>query len=151
DPSGTDCGRIDTTKIAAVGYSLGGIGAFSVAGNARIKATFILDSNNAQAIKSIKAPWAIVSGDMDATFAWSDVKTSVTGSPQPAFGAGWAGGTHTTTPGQAKAWEAMTGFLRWRLMGDQAGHDMFVGTSCKICTDMPAFSEIVKSSTFDSL
>jgi hypothetical protein len=38
----------------------------------------------------------------------------------------------------------------WRFMGDQAGHDMFVGASCQICADS-AFSGVVKSSTFDSL
>ena len=37
-----------------------------------------------------------------------------------------------------------------RVMGDKAGHDMFVGPSCKICTD-PAFSGFVKTATLDSL
>jgi hypothetical protein len=35
-------------------------------------------------------------------------------------------------------------------MGDQAGHDMFVGATCKICSDA-AFSGFVKTSTFDSM
>ena len=51
---------------------------------------------------------------------------------------------------QAKAQEGMIGWMRWRFMGDQAGHDMFVGSTCKICTDT-AFSGVVKTPSLDSL
>jgi hypothetical protein len=148
DPNGTDCGKIDTTKIGSTGYSLGGIGALSVGTNARISSTFIFASNGNA--KNLKAPWGIVAGDMDETFAWTTVKTTVSGSTQPAFGAALADGTHNSTPGNAKSREAYIGWMRWRLMGEQAGHDLFVGVSCQFCADT-AFSEIVKTPTFDSL
>jgi predicted dienelactone hydrolase len=152
DPTGSDCGRIDTSRIAAIGYSLGGMGALSVATDARIKASFIFASNNAQAVRNIKAPWAIMSGEMDETFAWSSVKSLVTGSPQPAFGAAVAGATHTTLLGANNTvWEAQTGFLRWRLLGEEAGKALFVGPSCTYCTNTTFFSEVVKTTTFDSL
>src|SRR5262249_27476260 len=139
---------IDTTKIGSTGYSRGGGAAMTVGANARIASTFIFaSSGNA---KNVKAPWGIVAGDMDETFAWANVKTTVTGSTPPAFGAALAGGTHNSTPGNAKSREAYIGWMRWRLMGDTAGHDLFVGTTCQLCGDT-AFSEVVKTTTFDTL
>ena len=148
DPAGPDCGKIDTTKIGSTGYSRGGGAAMTVGANARIASTFIFAaSGNA---KNVKAPWGIVAGDMDETFAWANVKTNVTGSPQPAFGAALAGGTHNSTPGNAKSREAYIGWMRWRLMGEMAGRALFVGATCQLCADT-AFSEVVKTTTFDSL
>ncbi|MBN1130913.1 MAG: hypothetical protein JXA71_18130 [Chitinispirillaceae bacterium] len=148
DPAGGDYGRIDTTKIGATGYSLGGMGAITVGSNARIGATFILASSGN--VRNLKAPWAIVGGDADAIFNWSSISTSVTGSPQPAFGAVLAGIDHNRVAGNAKAQEAYIGWMRWRFMGDQAGRALFMGSACKICTDA-AFSDVVKSANFDLL
>ncbi|MET0591396.1 MAG: hypothetical protein ABW133_01770 [Polyangiaceae bacterium] len=148
DPAGQDCGKIDTTKIGSTGYSRGGGAAMTVGSNARISSTFIFAAGGNA--KNVKAPWGIVAGEMDETFAWANVKTTVTGSAQPAFGAALAGGTHNSTPGNAKSREAYIGWMRWRLMGDPAGHDLFVGTTCQLCSDT-AFSEVVKTTTFDTL
>jgi len=148
DPTGTDCGKIDTTKIGSTGYSLGGFGAISVAGNARITSTFIFASNGN--VKNFQAPWAVVGGDQDTTFNWTAISTTVMGSTQPAFGAALAGIDHNRVAGQPKGQEAYIGWMRWRFMGDQAGHDMFVGSTCKICSDA-AFSGVIKTPTFDSL
>jgi len=148
DPAGGDCGKIDTTKIGSTGYSLGGFGAISVASSDRISSMFIFASNGN--VRTLKAPWAVVGGDQDMTFNWTAISTAVTGSTQPAFGAALAGIDHNRVAGQPKGQEAYVGWMRWRFMGDQAGHDMFAGTSCKICSDT-AFSGVVKTATFDSL
>jgi dienelactone hydrolase len=150
DPNGTDCGNIDTTKLAATGYSMGGGGAIGVAANARITATFLfaaLGTNNA---KNIKAPWAGTFAENDEFFAWSTVKPNILASTQPAFGEMITGTTHNTLPGNAKSGEAYIAFLRLRSMGDAAGKQLFVGPSCQICTDT-AFGEVVKTPTWDSL
>jgi hypothetical protein len=148
DPTSGDCGKIDATKIGSTGYSLGGMGAITVGSNARITSTFLFASNGN--VKNLKAPWGVIGGDADTTFSFSAISTAVTGSTQPAFGAALAGIDHNRVAGQAKAQEAYIGWMRWRFMGDQAGHDMFVGSNCQICTDS-AFSGVVKTSTFDSL
>jgi hypothetical protein len=148
DPASGDCGKIDTTKIGATGYSLGGAGAISVGSNARITSTFFFASNGN--VRNLKAPWGVIGGDMDTTFNWTAISTAVTGSTQPAFGAALAGIDHNRVAGQPKAQEGMIGWMRWRFMGDQAGHDMFVGATCKICSDA-AFSGFVKTSSLDSL
>jgi hypothetical protein len=149
DPTSGDCGKIDTTKIGATGYSLGGIGAFSVASNARITSTFIFASNGNS--KNIKSPWGIIGGDADTTFPWATMSTTVTTSTQPAFGAALVGISHNGVASNAKAQEGYIGWMRWRFMGDTAGHDMFVGTSCQFCTDTTNFSAFVKTPTFDTL
>jgi hypothetical protein len=148
DPAGSDCGKIDTTKIGATGYSLGGAGAISVGSNARITSTFFFASNGN--VRNLKAPWGVIGGDMDTTFNWTAISSAVTGSTQPAFGAALAGIDHNRVAGQAKAQEGLIGWMRWRFMGDQAGHDLFVGATCKICSDA-AFSGVVKTASLDSL
>jgi hypothetical protein len=150
DPNGTDCGKIDTTKLAATGYSMGGGGAVGVAADARITATFLFAALGINNTKNIKAPWAGTFAENDEFFAWSTIKPAVTASPQPAFAGMITGTTHNNLPGNAKSSEAYIGFLRWRFMGDPAGKEMFVGPSCKICTDT-AFGEVVKTTTWDSL
>ena len=80
-----------------------------------------------------------------------DDSGTTTGRPGAwATGAMFVGGNHNSTPGQAKSSEAYIGFLRWRLMGDTAGHDMLVGSTCKICSDT-AFGEVAKTTSWDSL
>ena len=148
DPASGDCGKIDTTKIGSTGYSLGGGGAISVGSNARIASTFVFASNGN--VRNLKAPWGVIGGDADTTFNWTFISSAVTGSTQPAFGAALAGIDHNRVAGQAKAQEGYIGWMRWRFMGDQAGHDMFVGASCKICTDT-AFSAFVKTPSLESL
>ena len=148
DPTSGDCGKIDTTKIGSTGYSLGGMGAISVGADARIASTFVFASNGN--VKNLKAPWGVIGGDADTTFNWTSISAAVTGSTQPAFGAALAGIDHNRVAGQANAQEAYIGWMRWRFMGDQTGHDMFVGATCTICTNT-AFSAFVKTATFDSL
>ncbi|MGC4089219.1 MAG: hypothetical protein QM756_15310 [Polyangiaceae bacterium] len=148
DAASGDCGKVDTTKIASTGYSRGGGGAISVGSNVRIKTTFFFASNGN--VNNLKAPWGVVGGDMDTTFNWTAISSAVTGSTQPAFGAALAGIDHNRVAGNAKAQEAYIGWLRWRFMGDAAGHDLFVGASCKACSDT-AFSGVVKTPSFDAL
>ena len=148
DPTGSDCGKIDTTKIGSTGYSLGGIGAITVGADARITSTFLFASNGN--VKNLKAPWGVIGGGADTTFPWTAISTAVTGSTQPAFGAALAGIDHNGVAAQPKSQQGYIGWMRWRFMGDQAGHDMFVGANCTICADT-AFSAFVKTATFDSL
>jgi hypothetical protein len=148
DPTSGDCGKIDTTKIGATGYSRGGGGAMSVGSNARITSTFIFASNGNA--KNLKAPWGVIGGDADTIFDWPAIQSAVNGSTQPAFGAALAGVDHNRVAGNAKAQEGYIGWMRWRFMGDKAGHDMFVGASCQFCSDT-AFSGVVKTPSLDSL
>src|SRR6185295_11349560 len=115
---------------------------------ARVVFTFVFVFNGN--VKALKAPWGVIDKDMDMTFNWTSISSAVSGSTQPAFGGALAGIDHNRVAGQAKAQEGYIGWMRWRFMGDQAGHDMFVGSNCKICTDA-AFSGVVKTPSLDSL
>lgn len=148
DPASQDCGKIDATKLGATGYSRGGMGAISVGSNARITSTFVFASNGN--VKNLKAPWGVIGGEMDMTFDWSTINGAVSGATQPAFGAALAGIDHNRVAGQAKAQEALIGWMRWRFMADPAGHGMFVGASCQLCADT-AFSATVRTPSLDSL
>lgn len=87
---------------------------------------------------------------MDTTFNWTAIRTAVTGSTQPAFGAALVGVNHNGVAANGNAQQAYIAWMRWRFMGDQAGHDVFVGPNCQICADS-AFSAVAKTATFDSL
>jgi hypothetical protein len=150
DPSGSDCGKIDTSKLGATGYSQGGGGAIGVGSDARITATFVFAALGINNTRNLKAPWAGTFAENDEFFAWSTIKPAITASAQPAFGGMLLGTTHNSIAGNAKSSEAYIGFLRWRLMGDAAGKQMFVGASCKICADT-AFGEVVKHAAWDAL
>jgi len=151
DPAGGDCGRIDTTKLGVSGYSLGGQGAITVGSNARIKATFLIASSNNN-VTNIKAPFAGVFAENDMYFAWSSVQSAIMNSAQAGFGAMYTGGDHNSVAFSAPATQGQIAFFRWRFMGDTAGHSMFVGASCGLCTGTnSAIGANVKTSTWDSL
>jgi hypothetical protein len=147
-PGSEDCGKIDPTKLGATGYSRGGMGAISVASDTRITSTFFFAAGGN--VRNVKAPWGVIGGDMDTVFDWTQISSAVDGSTQPAFGAALAGVDHNRVAGNAKGQEAYIAWMRWRFMGDVAGHDLFVGAACRICSDA-AFSGVAKTPDFDSL
>ena len=142
DPTGGDCGKIDTTKIGSTGYSLGGI--WRDLGRSRrsyhVHVHLCLERQRQEPQGSVGRRRRRRGHDVQL----DAISTAVTGSTQPAFGAALAGIDHNRVAGQPKAQEAYIGWMRWRFMGDQAGHDMFVGASCSICTNT-AFSAFVKT------
>jgi hypothetical protein len=130
--------KIDTSKLGATGYSLGGAGAMQVASNARIGATFIWDSFGN--CSSLHGPLGtIVASDGLGGLDLID------DCPPPAFGMEAAGTSHTSilgypggfgSPGGQTpyAQEGYVAWFRWHFMGDPAAEALFVGESCGFCT-----------------
>jgi hypothetical protein len=138
DSSGDYYNKVDTTKLGATGYSLGGGGAMQVASNARIGATFIWDSFGN--CSSLHGPMGtIVASD---GIGGLDLIDSCS---HPAFGMEAAGTSHTSIlgypggfggPGEQTpyAQESYVAWFRWHFMGDPAAEALFVGASCGFCT-----------------
>ena len=138
DSSSPYYNKVDTTKLGATGYSLGGAGAMGVAANARISATFIWDSFGN--CGSLHGPLGtiVASGGIGGLDLIDDC-------PPMSFGMEAAGTDHTSVLGfpggfggpggqTPYAQEGYVAWFRWHFMGDAAAEALFAGADCGFCT-----------------
>jgi hypothetical protein len=145
-------GKLDTTKVASMGYSMGSLATFTIASDPRLTTTVHISGGNMPAnsdrIKNLHAPAAFICGyPSDAgcsdilsntcDIAAPNCDTDFANAMTPLFYANFPGGhLGTLTPpqsdrnfGMALAW------LRWKLMSDTTLESMFVGAKCSFCTN----------------
>ncbi len=141
-------GKLDTTKIAAGGHSLGSIAVFANAADTRLTTTIhisggTMDSAHA-AVANLHGSTlylcgktesgsdnGLTSGDLAAPNCAGDYAVTKV----PVF---YGQNTSPGDPGShAFGWEsdfgAFTAWLRWYLMGDTTQKPMFLGASCGLC------------------
>jgi dienelactone hydrolase len=147
DPSSLFYGRIDTTKVAVMGQSCGGVQTLNVAADPRITTLVIWNSgvgmipgnpaDPQKTLDSIHSPVAFIHGDpSDIAYAAATANVKAL-TKVPVFGAWQDGMTHIGTYGAkdggffgriAVAW------LDWQLKGDAKAARMFKGKACTLCT-----------------
>jgi dienelactone hydrolase len=147
DRSSPFYGRIDTTKVAVMGQSCGGVQALGVAGDPRITTMMIWNSgvgmipNNPpdpQAVlDSIHSSIAFIHGEQAHDVAYPASVANAKALTKVAVFEGWQDGmTHIGTYGAnnggyfgtiAVAW------LDWQLKGDRNASRMFKGADCTLC------------------
>ena len=141
-------GKLDTTKVAAGGHSLGSLAVFAQASDPRLTTTIhisggTMDSTHA-AVANLHGSTlylcgktesgsdnGLTSGDLAAPNCAGDYAVTKV----PVF---FGQNTSTGDPGShAFGWEsdfgAFTAWLRWYLMGDTSQKSMFLGASCGLC------------------
>jgi hypothetical protein len=128
-----------------MGYSLGGLGTFKIAGDARLKTTVHISGGTGDsAVANLKTPAAFFCGDsggdgmLVGDLARSNCDTDFKAATVPVFYGNFIGGSHLgviTSPYMERIRVAVTGWLRWRLMNDQTLKSMFVGADCTMCKD----------------
>ena len=146
--------RIETSKVAVMGHSCGGIQALAVAADPRIKLVvnwsgglFVTPPNGAaglvenvpkEQLQKLHTPVFYISGDStDIAFANSnDDFGRIT--KVPAFraykdGVGH-GGTYTQPDG-GDFGKVAVALLNWQFKGDKSASKMFVGANCGLCQD----------------
>ncbi|RAY14754.1 alpha/beta hydrolase [Actinomadura craniellae] len=137
-------GKIDTTKVAVMGQSCGGLEAYEVASSdARIDTTVIWnsgmlsDADNAQ-LARLRAPIAyFTGGPSDIAYAnaiddWRRLPATL-----PAF-MGHLDVGHFGTYGQPNGGEygrVGAHWLKWQLKGDTTSRAQFAGPACGLCVD----------------
>lgn len=133
--------KLDTTKIAAMGYSMGSLATFTIVGDPRLTTTLHISGGNmgngAERVKALHAPAAFLCGENDIAYPncntdWEALTT------QEVFYGVFKGGDHLGVlfdPHAARIRAASTGWLRWMLMGDRTLKAMFVGSDCGLCKD----------------
>ncbi len=152
DRSSAYFGRLDTSRVAVMGQSCGGLQAILASADPRTTTSVIWNSgtfpagqpvlSGAEATKESLAklhkPVAYISGDQsDVAFANSEDDVSRI-DQVPVFrayarGVGH-GGTYRTPNGGMFATVAVA-WLDWQLKGDAKAAAWFTGASCRLCTD----------------
>jgi hypothetical protein len=137
NPQSAYYGRIDTTKIGAMGHSQGGMQVINLASDSRIRAVMIFNGG-----RSATKPFLVVSGDNDVAGPTSaDLQTSVSSAAKAAYiyyhmvaTAGVTFGGYLTVVMQP---ERVTGPTNawWKLLlnNDASARSWFVGSSCMLC------------------
>ena len=146
-------GRLDTTKIAVMGQSCGGLQAIDAAHDPRVTTLGVWNSGtfdvatrawdiaaahaSREDVKTLRVPVIYVTGEpSDVAYPNADADFALIDGI-PAFRA-WREktghpGTYREPNGGAFGTVAVA-WLKWRLQGDSAAAKMVVGTKCGLCT-----------------
>ena len=144
--------RLDTTKIAVMGHSCGGVQAIEVSADPRISTTMVMDSGllagatsmaggktmTKDDLRLFHAPVAYISGD-DEDIAFlnaNDDFEKLKGVPVfRGFGRGIVhGGTYQDRNG-GEFGSVAVAWLNWQLKGDRKSSAMFEGVNCGLCVN----------------
>ena len=142
--------RLDTTKVAVMGQSCGGVQTLNVAGDPRIDTLMIWSSgvgmipNNptdpAATLAKIHTPTAYIYGDAQNDIAFYSAESNVkalAARGTPVFGAWQDKMTHLGTFGQQGGGFFGTiavNWLDWQLKNDRNAARFFRGGACTLCT-----------------
>lgn len=151
DPKSPYYGRIDTTAIAASGFSCGGAQAMRVAADPRVKTLVMMNSGlfddgasasipemdvRKAALKDVKGPVLyVIGGETDTAFGNAKDDFSRI-SHVPVVLANLQGVGHGGTywePNGGKAATTVVSWLEWQLRGDARAAASFKGRDCGLC------------------
>jgi hypothetical protein len=142
-------GKLDATKIASMGYSMGSLSTFMIASDPRLTTTVHISGGNmvAERVNNLRAPAAFICGipgpsscgilDSTCDIAASNCDTDFAGAKTPVFYANFNGG-HLgilLPPTEDQIGSLATMWLRWKLMSDRSLDTKFVGDQCEVCKD----------------
>lgn len=155
DPASTFHGRIDTTRVGAMGTSCGGLQAIALATDARVKTSIAFNSGvltapppssmgqnrdlvvPKSALRDLKGPIAYINGgptDIAHVNALDDLRLI---EHVPVFfaenGVGH-GGTYLFDANGGDYARVASAWFSWQLKGDAAGARWFQGADCRLCT-----------------
>jgi hypothetical protein len=128
--------KLDTSKVAAMGHSQGGLGTANSAADARVKSVILFNGGT-----SASKPFLAISGDLDisgqdaASFA-----SAVTSASKAAWlfyhmvpATGTFSGHLTLMKEPQRVIEPTVHWLKYMLNGDSASRAWFVGPGCNLC------------------
>jgi hypothetical protein len=142
--------KLDLTKVASMGWSLGSLGTFELASDPRIVTTVHISGGamDKSVLPNLKHPAAFFCGD-SSDIAHDNCESDFTMATVPVF-YGVFPGDHfgiESTMFAPQINSAAAAWLRWRLMGDASVAPKFVGPDCGLCKDK---SWTVKQKQFDT-
>jgi dienelactone hydrolase len=133
-------GKLDETKIASMGFSMGALATTAIADDPRLTTTVHISGGNMQTdrVELLHAPAAFICGASGADIAGANCATDFEAATTPVFYGVFEGGDHLgvrTAPYSDRIRLVVTGWLRWQLMQDASLASMFVGDMCTVCQD----------------
>ncbi|WP_026354405.1 hypothetical protein [Massilia niastensis] len=144
-------GRLDTTRVAVMGQSCGGVQAIDAAHDPRVSTFGVWNSGafpvkgraweiaaanaDKEVLKTLKIPAIYISGE-PSDVAFKNADDDFERLDGPVF-RGWReqtghGGTYRE-PNGGEFGEVGAAWLKWQLKGDQQAAKMFVGSDCGLC------------------
>jgi hypothetical protein len=147
-------GKLDITKIASVGYSMGSLATFTIAMDERLTTTVHISGGNMvpERINNLRKPAAFICGipgdascgllDTACDIAATNCNTDFESATTPVFYATFQSG-HLgimTSPYMERIAGMTTEWLRYYLMSDTTCKDSFVGDACKYCADTASWT-----------
>jgi hypothetical protein len=132
--------KVDATKIASMGYSMGALATTVIGGDPRLTTTVHISGGNmtTDRVKMLHAPAAFLCGASGVDIAGANCATDFEAATAPVFYGVFNGGDHLgvrTAPYSDRIRLVVTGWLRWQLMSDATLAPMFVGDQCTVCKD----------------
>ena len=134
--------KLDTKNVSGVGYSLGGLATYGLAGDPRVVTTVIISGANMMgsdrsSVGKLLGSIAYLCTDDSASRGNCDGDFAVV--TVPAFYGVMKGTQHVdvvfNTSTQTLLSRAVTGWLRWRQMKDETQKALFAGSACGLCMD----------------
>jgi dienelactone hydrolase len=133
--------KLDGSKIAAMGYSMGSLGTFQMLDDPRLTTTVHISGgnmgDNAALVGDMHAPAAFICGENDIAYENCNNDFAAVTTQAVWYGV-FLGGDHLGIlfpPYEQRIRMAATGWLRWQLMRDQSKKPLFVGEPCELCQD----------------
>jgi hypothetical protein len=141
--------KLDTTKVAAMGYSMGSLATFTIANDPRLTTTVHISGGNmvADRVNNLHGPAAFFCGNPDPNcsdilsnqcdIAASNCDIDYDMAKTPVFYGNFPGG-HLgilSAPNQERIQTEVVAWLRWQLMVDTTIKPRFVGPQCGVCMD----------------
>jgi hypothetical protein len=143
-------GKLDTNKLASMGYSMGSLATFTIANDPRLTTTVHISGGNMvpERVANLHAPAVFLCGNpgngtcsdllsSECDIAGANCLTDFMNATTPVFYANFNGG-HLgilTPPLSDQIATVATAWLRWKLMSDPTIDSMFVGDNCSVCKD----------------
>lgn len=129
-------GKVDTTRVAAMGHSQGSQGTIAAASDARIKSVILFNVG-----QSSSKPFFAISGDRDIAGPLSSYKSAVSRATIKAAymwmhmipGTGSATGHLTLMQQPERLTGATVAWLKYTLSDDAESKTWFSGTTCMLC------------------
>jgi pimeloyl-ACP methyl ester carboxylesterase len=141
--------KLDTSKLASAGYSMGSLATFQIAADERLTTTVHISGGNMapDAIHNLREPAIFLCGiaspdcadllSSTCDIAAANCDTDFAAATTPVFYGNFQSG-HLgilTPPFQEQIQTEVVAWLRWQLMDDASIKARFVGESCGVCTD----------------
>ena len=145
--------KLDASKVASMGYSMGSLATFTIANDPRLTTTVHISGGNMEAdrVNNLHAPAAFICGipdpncsdilSTDCDIAAANCDIDFMNAAVPVFYGITKGAAHMTPTDigdatiRAHQFGAMVGWLRWQLASDANAKNMFVGAACTLCKD----------------